>query len=491
MENGKKFNMKQMQNRITLACYGFLGIAFLITYFIEYKNGNKPLSYVLTFYVFILVPLAVNVAYFVRNQSGALFRYLVLVGYGIMYSFVLLTTETANTFVYIIPIIITTMVYSDLKYSAMINGYMIFINFVQIGYFAMKGKIDSEYLVNVKIQVAAIIFIAVFSIWVSRTTEKNNRNVMDTIIDEKDNVTKTLQMVLDISQEVTSTGTILSNEMKLLQQSMVATQEAMNEIHVGASRSADSIQQQLTETGDVQEQIIQLTSVSSIMTGHLNQTSDTITVGRGNMEQLKSHTSKSQEESSQVVLKMEKLEEHTQKMNTIIDLIQSIASQTNLLSLNASIEAARAGEAGRGFAVVAGEISSLAGQTADATSNITQIITSIEQELQGVKESIDGLAKNAKQQDNLAIETAGNFSEIAENTHEISSQAALLEETIGHISTSNRQIVDGVETISAIMQEVSSHAERTHSISEQNIISVNDVVTLVTQLNESAKKVSN
>ena len=81
-----------------------------------------------------------------------------------------------------------------------------------------------------------------------------------------------------------------------------------------------------------------------------------------------------------------RLKETTTAMNGVIKLIQDIATQINLLSLNATIEASRAGEAGRGFTVVASEIKTLSGQTATATENIARQIA----ELQEVSQTVDG-----------------------------------------------------------------------------------------------------
>ena len=90
------------------------------------------------------------------------------------------------------------------------------------------------------------------------------------------------------------------------------------------------------------------------------------------------------------------------RIGSVVDLISAIASQTNLLALNATIEAARAGEAGRGFAVVAAEVKSLAGQTGQATAEISRQIAAIQdatersvRQIEGIGSAVDEIAANA------------------------------------------------------------------------------------------------
>ena len=151
----------------------------------------------------------------------------------------------------------------------------------------------------------------------------------------------------------------------------------MKDVTFGTSETAENMQEQLSQTEEIMEQIESAKEVAETIAENVVHTEKTINIGRDNINHLLDSVSQSETVGSAVGQKMNELIENTKKMNSIVETINSIANQTNLLSLNASIEAARAGEAGRGFSVVAGEIQSLAGQTSEATVNITNSVDDI------------------------------------------------------------------------------------------------------------------
>ncbi|WMT78587.1 HAMP domain-containing methyl-accepting chemotaxis protein [Bradyrhizobium sp. Ash2021] len=114
------------------------------------------------------------------------------------------------------------------------------------------------------------------------------------------------------------------------------------------------------------------------------------------------------------------LAEGAQKIGDVVTLIQNIAAQTNLLALNATIEAARAGDAGRGFAVVASEVKSLAGQTAKATTEISEQIAAIQAASDQTVTAIGNVAEVIAEIDQIGIAIASAIEEQGSATKEIS-----------------------------------------------------------------------
>ena len=212
--------------------------------------------------------------------------------------------------------------------------------------------------------------------------------------------------------------------------------------------------------------------------------------GRENIDMLLKQMSASERVGKEAVEDMKVLEEYTQNMQSIIDLITSVASQTSLLSLNASIEAARAGEAGRGFAVVATEISNLANQTQDATVKITEVIQNVSSKLQIAVEAVGQLMDSNRRQSESAVQASDSFGMIAESTNRVNEQSTYLSDAVSRLSEANSGIVESIQTISAIVQEVTAHSQETYTVSDRNTGIVQEVSRLVEHLNDQARQLN-
>lgn len=475
-------------NAVAMNCHCLVCSIMSVAYFVEFLKGDRTLLYVLVTIVLAMAPVAGEFISYKKMHDTKMIKHFVGIGYAILYTFVMFTTNNHFTFVYVIPMLIAITVYNDFKYSLPIEVGMVIVNVVQLVMFFQKGIYTKADMASVGIQFFVIVLICGIQLYTSMVTERLNQWKLAEIKAEHEKTEELLMRIMDTSDKMTQQIAESAQKTASLGESMQAMKESMEEVNSGSNDTAEAVQSQLNQTEEIQAMVEQVEKGTENIIDSMNQNKEAIAQGNANVGILVKQAEETVESGKKVTEELSQLDTYMSQMNSILDLINSITSQTSLLALNASIEAARAGDAGRGFAVVASEISQMAQQTKDSTVQISQLIENVSNAIQMVVEVSSSMISMIESQNETTEKTAESFTVIEKNSDNVYGHSNELAAYVTKLADANKKIVDSISTISAISEEVAAHASDTLSATESNNVIVEELAALSGQLETLAQE---
>lgn len=282
----------------------------------------------------------------------------------------------------------------------------------------------------------------------------------------------------EFGQLLSALGTMVTNLRELVKNidgnsgRIAASAEQLSSI---TERTSAGVAQQRDQTDQVATAMNEMVSTASAVATNAgeaftaaNLARDKAASGETAVENTLAHVNDLNAKVVEVMARLEGLQADTKNIGTVLDVIKSVAEQTNLLALNAAIEAARAGEHGRGFAVVADEVRSLAQRTQSSTVEIETLI-----------KSLVGSAENSLESMTIGSELAQNTLDKARAAGE---QIREITQAVEDINRVNSQIATAAEQQTAVAEDINQNVTLIRDGSDQSSADANDVASASLEL---------
>lgn len=287
-------------------------------------------------------------------------------------------------------------------------------------------------------------------------------------------VTRLRTSLRDMIGKIQHSAEVLMNSANELEKAAAMTSSdsdkvdrAISEISSGAASQAEETEEAMTDIermgGIIGEMTADITDMTQITDGIGKAGEDVSSI----LAELSDYTKKTTDVVDVIAQQIQTTNASAQQIQKAVEMITSIADETNLLSLNASIEAARAGEQGRGFAIVATQIQKLAEQSSTSAQQIEQIIHVLLNDAETTVHTMDHVVEIVASQKQKLNQTGECFDTVSKGIQESLGKMEHMKERSGVLDEARNQIMHMITSLSAISEENAAASEETASSTAQ------------------------
>ena len=457
----------------------------------DVSQGGYPSTNYILFLILCWVPFfAGDLLLRIRGKADDRYRYALVIGYGIFYTFLICTTDSPIAFTYILPVVSLLVLYKDQKFMvgcAIANIASVIVSvFYHLVVLGQNTATDQKHY---QLQVACLLLCYIGYIMSIRHLIESDGALTDSIKADLKRVITTVEQVKTASNTIMDGITVVRELATENKHGSDIVVDGMNKLTDNNDQLQSRTASSQEMTGDINSQVQNVASMINDMVSLTAESGKHAKTSSVDLESLVQTAGTMADLSNEVehILDAFKTEFETVKQET--GTIDSISSQTNLLALNASIEAARAGEAGKGFSVVAEQIRKLSTETKDSSGQISEALSRLDEISGKMTSSIEETLKLIQATLEKVTQTGENVNKITQDSSLLGEHIQTIDSAMKEVESSNRQLVENMEQVSSIVETMTTcisdsdeTSKRMLSKYEESASNINNIENVIQEL---------
>ena len=461
-----------------------------LSYGSETSQGLHSAKYYTTFLLMAWVPFFIGILVLkINGKASSIYKEIVAVGYGSFYTYVILTTDSAIAFGYILPLTSMLILFKDRKYMircGIANEIIVIVHLVLHNIYGINPNISAN---DYNLQISTILLCYICYVVSIDHLNESDGALVNSIRDNLDRVVTTVGQVKGASSSIVDGVTVvreLADENKQGADSVVKSMEELtqnNDILYTKTMSS------MDKTSDINMQVQNVAALIEKMVNLIQESIEHANLSAEELADVVTTTNTMADLSTQVEQVLENFKQDFDMVKEETGTIEGITFQTNLLALNASIEAARAGAAGKGFAVVADQIQGLSVETKNSSGRIRDALTHLDatsgKMTQSITQTLE-LIQTTREKLTLVKESV---SSITQDSTTLGENIKVIDGAMKDVESSNHDMVDNMKQVCDTMDVMTKCINQSDDVSrtmlskyEESAVNVNKIENIVGKL---------